>query len=116
MILKNNKKCFNVLILSEPPKILPFSFGQNTINEGQIGQLVCTVIGGDEPFSITWSLQGDELSSGPDLTTSQIGSRTSILMINSVAHRHSGTYTCNVSNYAGTALHSAKLVVNGKSF
>ena len=89
------------------------SFGEDVINEGEFGQLVCTVLKGDEPFSFTWSLQGAVVSSEPGLTTSQLGSRTSILMINSVGHRHSGLYTCNVSNSAGTAVVSSELKVNG---
>ena len=68
---------------------------------------------GDEQFTFTWSLQGAIVSSGPGLTTSQLGARTSILMINSVGHRHSGIYTCNVSNLAGTMKVSAELKVNG---
>ena len=89
------------------------TFGKDVVNEGEFGQLVCTVIKGDEPFSFTWSLQGAVVSSEPGLTTSQIGSRTSILMINSVGHRHSGTYTCNVNNLAGSVFVSSPLKVNG---
>ena len=89
------------------------SFGKAVVNEGEFGQLVCTVITGDQPYSFTWSLQGAVVSSEPGLTTSQIGSRTSILMINSVGHRHSGTYTCNVSNLAGSVSVSSALKVNG---
>ena len=89
------------------------SFGKEVVNEGEFGQLVCTVIKGDEPFTFAWSLQGAIVSSGPGLTTSQLGARTSILMINSVGHRHSGIYTCNVRNLAGTMKVSAELKVNG---
>jgi hypothetical protein len=64
-------------------------------------------------MTLTWSLHGDELSSGPDLTTSQLGTRTSVLTISSVSYRHSGTYTCIVNNDAGTSTHSAVLRVNG---
>jgi len=92
---------------------LPLSFGKDVVDEGDFGQLVCTVIRGDEPLSFTWSLQGAVVSSEPGLTTSQLGSRTSILMINSVGHRHSGAYTCNVSNPAGTLSSTAELKVNG---
>lgn len=97
----------------EPPETLPITFGKDIVNEGDFGQLVCTVIRGDEPFSFSWSLHGDVVSSEPGLTTSQIGARTSILMINSVGHRHSGKYTCNVSNNAGAASQSTELKVNG---
>jgi hypothetical protein len=98
---------------SVPPRILPFSFGQDVVNQGQLGQLMCTVVDGDEPLKISWSLHGKDLSSGPDLMTSQLGSRTSILMISSVTYRHSGQYTCTASNIAGSASHSAELKVNG---
>ena len=104
---------FILFNITEPPSLLPMTFGKDVVNEGQFGQLVCTVIEGDEPFSFTWSLQGAVVSSEPGLTTSQIGSRTSMLMINSVGHRHRGVYTCNVSNLAGTATVSSELKVNG---
>jgi len=79
-----------------------------------VGQLLCTVVKGDEPLSIAWSLQGEQLSSGPDLTTSQIGSRMSLLIISSVSYRHTGRYTCTASNAAGSDSSSAELKVNGK--
>ena len=97
----------------EPPQILPFSFGKDVINQGQLGQLMCTVIQGDEPISIKWSLHGEDLGPGPDLTTTQLGTRTSILMISAVNYRHTGTYTCTASNKAGSTSHSAILKVNG---
>jgi len=99
----------------EPPKIQPFTFGRDVINQGQVGQLLCTVVEGDEPLSITWSLQGEDLSSGPEIITSQIGTRSSLLMISSITHRHTGKYTCIASNAAGSSSHSAELKVNGKS-
>ena len=96
------------------PTILDFSFGNKAVNEGELRQVICSVVTGDEPLTITWSLQGGTaLAPGPDLTTTQLGSRSSILMISSVSHRHSGTYTCNASNLAGSTSHSAQLLVNG---
>ena len=89
------------------------SFGKDVVNEGEFGQLVCTVISGDPPFTFTWSLQGDIVHSEPGLTTSQIGGRTSMLMINSVGHRHTGQYTCTVGNKAGLTSMSTELKVNG---
>ncbi len=101
------------LNISVPPRVLPFSFGEDVVNQGKLGQLMCTVVDGDEPLTITWSLQGQDISSGPDLTTSQLGGRTSILMISSVTYRHSGKYTCTASNSAGSASYSTELKVNG---
>jgi hypothetical protein len=93
--------------------VLPLSFGRDVVNEGDFGQLVCTAITGDEPMSFSWSLHGAEVSSEPGLTTSQLGARTSLLMISSVGHRHSGAYTCSVANAAGVATASTQLKVNG---
>ena len=83
------------------------------MNEGDYAQIMCVVNRGDEPVSITWSLKGDVVSSDPDLKTTQLGRRTSMLTISSVNYRHSGTYTCRASNQAGSITHSADLVVNG---
>lgn len=101
------------IIISEPPQIVPFTFGTDTINEGDVAQLVCLVRRGDEPLRITWSLKGDIISSEPAMTTTMIGTRTSMLMISSVGYRHSGTYTCTASNDAGTDSFSAELKVKG---
>ena len=100
-------------LIVEPPKLVPMSFGEDVVDEGGFGQLMCSVRKGDPPFSFTWSLQGDIVHSEPGLSTSQIGGRTSILMINSIGHRHTGQYTCTVSNQAGLTSVSTELKVNG---
>ena len=86
------------------------------VNEGIYAQVSCIVQSGDLPISITWSLKGDVISSEPGLMTAQIGQRASILSIESVGYRHSGTYTCTARNDAGTASTSAELKVNGDFF
>ena len=96
-----------------PPEIVPFSFGSETVNQGEFAQLVCIIRKGDEPLSITWSLKGDIIASEPDLSTTMLGRRTSMLTISSVSHRHVGEYTCRASNPAGSTTHAAHLVVNG---
>ncbi len=70
---------------------------------------------GDDPISITWSLKGDVVSSEPSMNTAQIGPRASILSIDSVGYRHSGTYTCMARNPAGVATYAAELRVNGRA-
>ena len=104
---------FATSLILEPPRIVPFTFGRETVNEGEFAQVTCSVSTGDEPLAISWSLQGDTVSSDPVLTTSMIGTRTSILIIGSVSYRHSGLYTCQAANAAGSVSHSARLSVNG---
>ena len=70
---------------------------------------------GDKPYHVTWNLKGDIVSSDPDLTTTMLGTQASILTINNVGYRHSGTYTCRAENAAGISTYSAELKVNGKT-
>lgn len=92
---------------------MPLTFGADILDEGQFAQVICIVAKGDEPLKLSWSLQGEIVSSEPSLTTSSLGTRTSMLTIQSVGYRHSGTYTCTASNKAGTFSQSAELKVNG---
>ena len=92
---------------------MQFSFGADTVDEGAFAQLTCSISHGDEPMTITWSLKGDAISSEPSITTTMVGTRTSFLIIASVGHRHSGTYTCNALNAAGLATYTTALKVNG---
>ena len=94
--------------------IVPFSFGVDIVNEGEIAQLTCAVRRGDFAISITWSLKGDVISSDPAITTTMIGQQTSFLMISSVGYRHGGVYTCRATNPAGSVTYSAELLVKGK--
>ena len=96
------------------PEIVPFTFGEKSVNQGEFAQLMCVIRKGDMPLSITWSLKGDIISSDPVLTTTMIGLQTSLLTISSVDYQHSGVYTCRAENKAGITSHSAELLVNGK--
>ena len=98
---------------TEPPELTPMSFGKEIVDEGNHGMLLCSVVKGDPPFSFTWSLHGDKVHTEPGLTTNQIGGQASMLTITSIGHRHSGKYTCTVSNIAGQVSESTILRVNG---
>ena len=85
------------------------------MNEGQFAQVVCIVTKGDEPLTITWALHGQTVTSEAGLSTTKLGTRTSMLTIQSVGYRHSGEYTCTASNLAGSRSQSVVLKVNGNS-
>ena len=84
------------------------------MDSGEFAQLTCVVSKGDTPITITWSLKGQELNSGPSITTTMLGRRASMLVISSVDYSHVGEYTCRATNPAGSVTHSANLRVNGK--
>lgn len=100
-------------LFSEPPRIIPISFGQEIFDEGTLAQLMCTISAGDEPLGITWSFHGNDISSDSGIMTSNFGAKTSILMIQSVDHGHRGLYTCMAKNNAGKSSSTAELKVNG---
>ena len=97
----------------DPPKIVPINFGQDVFDEGMSAQILCSVAAGDEPMTIKWAFHGINISSDSGIMTSNLGSRASFLVINSVSHAHRGIYTCKAQNNAGTASSSAELIVNG---
>ena len=104
------------LFHSEPPEIGPFSFSKAVMNEGDFAQISCIVTSGDRPLSISWSFHGENLAphgSANGITTSNLGGRMSMLVIEQVKHTHQGNYTCQASNQAGTRSHTAQLIVNG---
>ena len=102
-------------LFTELPEIVPFSFGESSVNQGDFAQLTCVVKKGDKPLSITWSLKGDIINSDPTLTTTMLGTQVSMLVISSVDYHHSGVYTCRAENPAGITTYAAELLVNGKS-
>ena len=102
------------LLLLVPPDMVPLTFGRDIFNEGTFAQAACIITDGDEPLAIQWSFHGHNISSDQGITTTNIGTRTSILSIGSVSHNHRGNYTCRASNLAGDRSYMTELKVNGR--
>lgn len=94
------------------PQILPFDFGEESVNKDETVSAQCTISKGDSPLNITWSLNGKNIAIYDGIAVIN-RKRASFLTIDSVQAEHAGTYSCIATNLAGTANHSAELNVNG---
>lgn len=95
-----------------PPHILPFDFGEETVDSGDPASVTCTVLKGDLPVNITWLHNNRTITKTTDNSIIH-GKKFSVLNIEAVSFEHAGKYTCVVNNVAGTAAHTAILNVNG---
>lgn len=64
-------------------------------------------------MDVVWKLNGNEIHSNMEVTTSRMGKRINVLMIDSVKAHHAGNYTCLAKNKAGQTDQSALLIVIG---
>lgn len=98
-----------------PPQILPFEFGDEPANAGDMASISCALSKGDQPLNISWVLNGQIIPKNNDMgiVLTVINKKTSILNIDSVSGIHRGTYLCVATNMAGSVNHSAVLEVNG---
>lgn len=96
-----------------PPQIIPFEFGEDTVNAQEMVLVTCTVSKGDLPLLIEWYFNGNKVKSGDIGVTLLNSKRTSQLSIESVSHQNQGNYTCVVRNQAGALNHTSQLFVNG---
>jgi Down syndrome cell adhesion molecule-like protein 1 len=99
---------------------VPFTFGEEEVNFDDSVTATCSVIKGDSPIKIWWTLADSyeslaeyNISTNDGIVISKAGNKVSVLTIESVKSRHRGNYTCFAKNKAGTAKHSAYLAVNG---
>ena len=95
------------------PKIAAFAFGEEAVMAGSAAQVACMAAEGDLPMDIQWHFRGSNLSSRLGMTTTKVGMRTNLLVIDPVAPENGGLYTCRASNAAGVADFSAELLVQG---
>uniref|UniRef100_A0A8D8TGN3 Down syndrome cell adhesion molecule-like protein Dscam2 n=1 Tax=Cacopsylla melanoneura TaxID=428564 RepID=A0A8D8TGN3_9HEMI len=92
------------------PRISPFHF-DTPLFAGQTAQVACTVNEGDLPLNFFWTFnENRNLPSG--ITINKMGTKMSVLLIDSVQSEHSGVYSCSVQNQAATVNYTASLQVN----
>lgn len=92
---------------------MPFSFGAEPLNSGQVVTVPCAVIEGDQPLILRWTLNGHAISPHSGIAILDLGGRGAILSIGSVQATHAGVYTCIAENFGGRHELSADLIVNG---
>lgn len=92
---------------------MPFTFGDETINAGDVVSVQCTVTKGDSPIQISWLFNGTDLESSDDVIISKTSRKVSSLTIDSVRASHMGEYTCTAKNAAGASNFSTTLHING---
>lgn len=93
--------------------IEPFAFPK-TLSETMRARVLCTVIRGDLPLTITWTKDGKPLDPEHNVAVESADDFSSSLTFRSVAARHRGNYTCAAGNAAATVNHTAPLLVHGK--
>lgn len=102
--------CYYVIV---PPKITPFSFGDEPMSFGEPVSIQCTISGGDLPVEVFWKLNGKSIPSNIEVSLSKIGKRINALTIETVTAHHAGNYTCLAQNLAGEAELTSSLFVIG---
>lgn len=96
-----------------PPKIVPFSFGDEPVNVEDTVSATCIISSGDHPVDIEWLFNGYHINAFSGISVLKGGKRNSMLTIDSANAQHAGNYTCLAKNQAASVLYSAELIVNG---
>lgn len=104
-------------MFSVSPQIIPFTFGSEPINSGDMTSLTCTVQKGDLPMNISWTFNGNPINKNAEgISVIKTNKRISQLSIESVNAELAGEYNCVAENDAGVSSHSSTLYVNGTNF
>nr|XP_032292758.1 Down syndrome cell adhesion molecule-like protein Dscam2 isoform X5 [Drosophila virilis] len=94
------------------PQIVPFEFGEESVNELDMVSASCTVNKGDLPIDVAWTKNGGRVYTNDGIVVTKTSTRMSVLSIESVRARHAGNYSCVATNNAGESRHWAILAVN----
>ncbi|XP_025202794.1 Down syndrome cell adhesion molecule-like protein Dscam2 isoform X45 [Melanaphis sacchari] len=95
-----------------PPKMTPFTFGDDIPEAGETISIQCTVSSGDIPIEFAWTFNGKSTSDLANVFVSKIGRRVSSLTVESLTEKNVGNYSCLAKNMAGETGHTASLYVN----
>ena len=108
------------------PVIEPFTFSKS-LQEGQRYNVLCSVTRGDSPLTVKWFKDGRVLNSPSpnhqlniasheylDISVLPITEYSSTLIFESLRPDHSGNYTCQASNRAGSVAVTQSMIVHGK--
>ena len=112
--------CLLILLLVLP-QIVPFNFGTEQIYLDESITATCSIIKGDLPLNVWWTLTNSfsnieyNLTSNDGVMITSYSKKVSLLTIESVKARHMGNYTCYAQNKAGLTQYNANLLINGES-
>ena len=110
-----------LILLSVLPQIVPFNFGTEQIYLDESITATCSIIKGDLPLNVWWTLTNSfsnieyNLTSNDGVMITSYSKKVSLLTIESVKARHMGNYTCYAQNKAGLTQYNANLLINGES-
>lgn len=109
----NNRYVLITLCFIVSPQILPFDFGEESVNSGDLASVMCSVHKGDLPINITWLHNNKSLEYDFGISIVKNGKKVTSLTIDSVGEEHAGLYTCTAENDAGSDSYSTTLNING---
>lgn len=93
---------------------MPFTFGDDSFNTGDTTGVSCTIVKGDLPIQIKWTLNNEPIITGENgITINKLSAKSSVLNIASVEKEHRGQIKCIATNMAGSDTYASELSVNG---
>ncbi|CAL1281289.1 unnamed protein product [Larinioides sclopetarius] len=98
------------ITIRESPIIEKFQFKEN-IKEGDFVSVLCIVKTGTQPISFLWYKNGEEFKATDKDVSIENSPISSILVMNAVASKSNGNYTCTAKNSFGSDRHSTTLKV-----
>ncbi|KAG8201074.1 hypothetical protein JTE90_002747 [Oedothorax gibbosus] len=93
------------------PVINPFHFPRN-LKEGNRVIIVCSVMDGDPPISLSWYKDGRPFMDDGNMMVESSNEFMSTLYVKRVTYENNGNYTCLATNRAESVNFTAPMVVN----